>query len=144
MAVLAQFRQGAQVANKPENILQEIVDAAIDRKNKFLEKIKLKDSKQDEYALKMTALANEAREILTDTRYKGQKEFFDGAIETLREALQYVLVRDIKNIDRQDTLLKACTIAAQLDAYIKILERPQKVLQEVQEWEKTIKKKEKE
>lgn len=121
---------------KAENIFEEIANAAIVRKNKLMEKLSFRDKKKEEYNKQMTALANECKEIMTDPKYPRQQEFLNSAIETLQESLQHILVRDIKNLNRQDTLLMACTIAAQIEAFKKIMTRPQKVVKEVEEYQK--------
>jgi hypothetical protein len=127
------------------SILEDIVKTARDKKTEFTDKLKAsftkKSSDKDaEYHSRMSVLAQECRDITVDIRYPNQQEFLKEAIHTLQEALQYVLVRDIKNLDRRDSLLKVCSIAAQIEAYKMIMERPQKVLREVEEYQKMIKK----
>ena len=99
------------------SILDEVVNAAKERTIKFAEKVGIKDVKKREYDDYMTKLGNECREIITDPRYKNQQEYFDRRIEELIQGILYALVVDIKNLNKQDTLSKACAIASQLYVY---------------------------
>lgn len=124
------------------NILETMAQGARTLKQDIADKVKatLKREKRDEYHERLSALADECAALMQDTRYPKQQEFLSEAVNTLQDALQHVLVRDVKGLTREDTLLKACTIAAQIEAYRKVMTRPDKVLKELEENRKMVQK----
>lgn len=123
------------------NVFEQMASNAVTRRNEIFQKIKdsLNRKKKQEPTVDMQQ-AEECALIMQDGRYPGQQEYLSKTIKTCRDALQAVLVRDINRINREDTLLKACTIAAKIEAYTDIMERPQKVLKETDELRKMVEK----
>jgi hypothetical protein len=84
--------------------------------------------------------ANECMAMITDPRYPSSMAFLDGVIKDLREALQVVLVRDVKSMTKADTLTKAMAIASQIEAYSNIRRRADRVMEQYETYRKLIEK----
>lgn len=118
--------------------LQSVVEKIRAGKANFTAKVK-ETLTRSEAVKQHDDLAHEAEEcaaILADTRYEKQQEFINKNIQMLQEAMQFILARDIKNLNRHDSLLKVCAIAAQIEAYKNIIERPEKVVKQYEEIKK--------
>jgi hypothetical protein len=122
--------------------LMKIVNSAKERKVKLLEKVGIADAKKREHNEKMEAFHKEMSALIVDPRYAHQQEYLTEEVNSLLVDLLNVLVVDVKNISKNDTLPKAQAIAGRLYQDLKLMGRASRFFKDYADYEKMTKKKE--
>ena len=103
-------------------VLERIANDANRRIRQIHERIasRKKEGKED---AQLQKAAQESAELMLDPRYPVQKEYFEGQIAALQDALVVALLNG-------EAIVKAQGIAAQIAAYKKILRRPLAIIED--------------
>ncbi len=120
------------------NVLEQVVQAAKNRHTELMDRVKSslkREPKVNEHEM-LLAEAQECLEELKDPRYIRRQAFLKKLVDNLDDALQHVLAVDVKNLTKEDTLLKAIAIASRREAYKNLLNRSERVIQEYEAYQK--------